>query len=156
MKYTRPGKQTMRMNAVAFAHFLSRLAKGDASRDHLAQASGLHFHTVSNYIRALQRIKKPKVIYISDYATDNRGRATIALFSLGDEPDVKKPRKPLWQVRLDYAEKLKQRELLAWASAKNAARTPEERKKKPIPDEDITRPDCESPTRDRIGVLRDT
>jgi predicted transcriptional regulator len=110
-------KNIIRVNATAVAQMLSRMIEDQATIDELAQASGLSFNTVSKYLKALH---KAKVVYVADWTEDKRGIRTIRSWSIGNQPDAKKPQ-PITakEACAKYRAKMKQIKLMQQMTGQN-------------------------------------
>lgn len=79
----------MKVNAYSYAKLVQLLTLAPHSAQELADETGLHVHTVREYVRELV---KAGVVRVASWQEDARGRCTIAEFELSSKPSVKRPR----------------------------------------------------------------
>jgi len=113
---TRAGIQPISIGHLAGAKLMSALLSRPQSIESLATKTGLTWHTVMRYIRAL---RQEKACFIEHWSVGANGRINVANYSLGSRPDAKRPRKPRAKVVADWKAKRVNRqcnpESLKWA-----------------------------------------
>ena len=87
---SRKGRKVVKVNAMSYAKLLSLLWDGGYTLQELAEETGLHVLTVSDYTKALY---KEKMAHIAGWAPDARGRICCRVYKLGPGKDAK--RQPL-------------------------------------------------------------
>jgi hypothetical protein len=99
-----------RVNALSLSKMLAAMQSGPHSFNELAEETGLYYHTVRHYVKAMH---VEGVCHIGGWLPDARGREVIAQFELGAGRDVKPHRVTSAQRGKAYRARLKQRELTA-------------------------------------------
>lgn len=82
-------KIVRKVNTVAQAHMIKLLLDGPANCNEIAEHTGLHRVTVSEYMRALHRVG---AAHIHMYEKDGLGRDSIKVYALGPGKDAKRAR----------------------------------------------------------------
>ena len=94
----------VKLNAMSQAKAIAALLSGPHSAHELAELTGLHVLTCSEYLRAL---RKEHAAHISGWEPDRMGRDATPVFALGRGRDVK--RRKLTQVERQARSRAKQR-----------------------------------------------
>ena len=84
---SRKGRKVVKVNAMSYAKLLRLLWDGGYTMQELANETGLHVMTVSDYTKAMH---KEGVLHIAGYAPDSRGRVTCRVYKLGPGKDAKR------------------------------------------------------------------
>lgn len=79
----------IKVNAMSYAKLLRELHDGPFSFAELAQNTGLHYHTVRDYVNALHR---ERLVHIALWEKDKLGRDCKPLWSYGQARDKKRER----------------------------------------------------------------
>lgn len=79
----------MKINAYSQAQMIKLMLDGPHNAQDLAEATGLHYVTVQEYLRELRRAG---AAHISAWEKDSRGRDVIKVYSLGAGKDKKRER----------------------------------------------------------------
>lgn len=77
----------VKVNAMSHAKLIKALQVDMHTAKDLAAATGLHYSTVREQLRALHR---ERLIYIAAYEKDVRGRENAMLWAWGNRPDAKR------------------------------------------------------------------
>ena len=96
----------VRVNAASFAEMIKLLADGAYTLQELATETGLHYKTVCEYVAAMHR---KRVVHVSVYAPDARGRIICPVYQLGAGRDAR--RTPLTPAQRQAARRAKLRQL---------------------------------------------
>ncbi len=78
-------KRPVRQTHMIVATMISMLSDGPVTVAEMAAETGLSEQSTRTYIRAMRRVC---VVYVSLWELDDRGRQTLAGYSLGTKPDV--------------------------------------------------------------------
>lgn len=97
----------MKVNAMSYAKMLKEIELRGKNVDEVAAATGLSTFAVRGYLKALL---KERLIHITHWTTDTRGRDVTAHYMLGFGVDRPRRNKSRAQVREDYQERLRLRE----------------------------------------------
>ena len=98
--------------AIALAHMIRLLMDGEYTRMQLSEATGLHPHTISTYIKWLH---KKRVVYITDWTRNVVNSIAAPVFTLNVDgcSDAPKPaNKSRKEIDRDYRERQKQKQLI--------------------------------------------
>lgn len=79
----------MKINAFSQAQMIKLLLDGSHTAQDLADATGLHYVTVQQYLRELRRAG---AAHINAWEKDSRGRDVIKVYSLGAGKDKRRER----------------------------------------------------------------
>ncbi len=75
---------------VVWTTFVHALMQGGKSREELAEITGVYAHTAGQMLKAFRR-EEMRTVRISGWRKDKSNKWTVALYSLGVEPDAPKP-----------------------------------------------------------------
>lgn len=70
----------IKVNAMSYAKLVRELHDGPFSFAELAENTGLHYHTVRDYVNQLH---KERLVYVADWEKDRLGRDCKPLWSFG-------------------------------------------------------------------------
>lgn len=77
----------MKVNAMSFAKMVAHLLHTDATVHEVSEVTGLHIHTVSEYVRAMH---KERAVHICGWIADRLDRDTTAVWRLGAGTDKRR------------------------------------------------------------------
>lgn len=98
----------IKVNAMHYAKLISELIDGPWSYQEMAEHTGLHYHTIRDYVNAL---RKEGVVHISYWGEDKIGRSSIPHFLFGKKADAKRTRISNAQKAKNYRERKKSQQL---------------------------------------------
>lgn len=98
----------LKVNAHHYALLLKAMIPGDLTLKELAEETGLHYTTVREYTREMW---KAKVIHITRWEEDSRGRPVLRCYKLGPGHNARRPVKSCVQRQREYRSKKKSMEL---------------------------------------------
>lgn len=79
----------VKVNAMSLGHLVRALSCEPMSYAELAEETGLHYHTVREWVNAMHQVH---AVHVAAWATDTRGRHNSPLWQLGvDKRDARKP-----------------------------------------------------------------
>jgi DNA-binding IclR family transcriptional regulator len=93
------GRKLRRVNALAFANLLAELIDGDKTIRELAEATGLHYVTLQEYLRLMH---SRGAVHIVEWGVDSRYRPTMKVYKLGCGPDAIKPVKSRADIQREW------------------------------------------------------
>lgn len=89
----------VRLSYETFAMLLEELTSGPCTANQLAEASGMGHRYVRRLLKAL---KARKLVHISGYDKDSRGRLSVTVFSLGHGRDAPRKGKSREAINREY------------------------------------------------------
>lgn len=81
------GMRIVRVTPLTTAILIAALTEGTRTFQELAEHTGLHYNTVRDYCHALH---KHKVIHITEWQQDAKGRDALRIYLLGPGTDAKR------------------------------------------------------------------
>jgi DNA-binding transcriptional ArsR family regulator len=85
----KPRRDPVRIGMLTNALLMRHLVEGKMTRQQLADATGLHYITVSRY---LHELRKQHILYVASWLRGTEPKAKAQqIFKLGAQPDVPKP-----------------------------------------------------------------
>lgn len=100
------GKKQNRVNQDAYARVIAALLHEPQTLTMLEESTGLHRVTLQRLFRIF---RKHKVVHISAWEQDSRGRDVFAVFTLGKGKDKQKFRMTREEIARRYREKCKRK-----------------------------------------------
>jgi predicted ArsR family transcriptional regulator len=102
----------IKVNALHYAKLIAELLDGPWSYQEMAEHTGLHYHTVRDYVNAL---RKEQLVHIAYWGDDNIGRCSVPHFLFGKKTDVKRTKLSAAQRSKNYRDRKKAQALpLPW------------------------------------------
>lgn len=80
-------RRIVKVNAISQAHLIKLMIEGVYTIRELAEETGLHYVTVTQYTRELHRAKAAHIVR---WDKDSRGRDAIRIYKIGPGRDVKR------------------------------------------------------------------
>jgi hypothetical protein len=108
----------MKVGAFTYAQLLKAMVPGDLSFQELADATGLHYMTVIEYVREM---RKAGVAHVAGWQEDCNGRMNLKCVKLGPCKDVPCPKLTKCERSARYRAKKRAAGLLAITAGRAAA-----------------------------------
>lgn len=103
-------KRQHRVNQTAYTLVIKQLMAEPSTLTDLENVTGLHRVTLQRLFRVFRR---HKIVHITDWEQDSRGRDVFAVFALGEGKDKPKFRMTQKQIAQRYREKRKRQMMMA-------------------------------------------
>jgi AraC-like DNA-binding protein len=104
------GSKQNKVNQSAYTKVIKELLTEPCTLTHLQEVTGLHRVTLQRLFRIF---RKHKLVYITDWEQDRRGRDTFAVFSLGEGKDKPKYKMTQTEIAKRYRDKVKLQKQMA-------------------------------------------
>jgi hypothetical protein len=111
-------KKATRLGSLSVAKVMRALLEGPCTAQELHEVSGLHIHTIHEYMRAM---RKEKILHICAWEEETAGRESFRVYKLGGGVDVPRRKKSKNQVMQELRAR-KKKALLSAAMAIDVAK----------------------------------